>query len=186
MKGITDKPYRNSVKIINVVEFLNLLLAGGLADKLSAPLKDMKVAAYYGCLLSRGEGIIENDDAENPSGMAAAIQAAGCQAVPWNFATECCGGGFSMSMTPAVLDLCEAILADAEAAGAQAIVCGCPMCHSNLDMRQRNINAAGMGPCKMPILYVSELLGLAAGIDPKKLGLNRHFVDAMCVAERNG
>ncbi len=60
--------------------------------------------------------------------------------MPWNFATECCGGGFSMSVTDAVVDLSSQILADAEAAGAEAIVAGCPMCHSNLDMRQLTIN----------------------------------------------
>jgi heterodisulfide reductase subunit B len=117
--------------------------------------------------------------------MDAAIRASGAESVAWNFATECCGGGFSMSMTEAVVDLSHAILADAEAAGAQAVVTGCPMCHSNLDMRQQTINAAGMGPHDIPILYLSELVGLAAGVEPSRLGLNRHFVDAMRVAERS-
>jgi heterodisulfide reductase subunit B len=56
------------------------------------------------------------------------------------------------------------------------------MCHSNLDMRQQTINAAGLGRHDLPILYLSELVGLAAGLDPKRLGLDRHFVDAMRVA----
>ena len=120
-----------------------------------------------------------------PTGMDAALVAAGCEVVPWNFAVECCGGGFSMSMTDAVVDLSNAILTDAEQAGAEAIVTGCPMCHSNLDMRQRTINEAGLGPHDLPIVYLSEILGLAAGIEPERLGLNRHFVDAMRVVERS-
>ena len=59
------------------------------------------------------------------------------------------------------------------------------MCHSNLDMRQRTINEAGLGPHDLPIVYLSELIGLAAGLAPERLGLNRHFVDAMRVAERS-
>jgi heterodisulfide reductase subunit B len=51
-------------------------------------------------------------------------------------------------------------------------------------MRQRNIRAAGLGPYDMPVLYLTELLGLAAGLDPKEIGLNRHFTDAMRVAKR--
>jgi heterodisulfide reductase subunit B len=183
MQEITGLPYRGALKFLNIIEYVNRLLADGLVGKLTAPLGGMKVAAYYGCLLSRGEGIIEGDSAENPTGMEAAIRAAGCEPVAWNFATECCGGGFSMSMTEAVTSLSGAILEDALAAGAQAIVAGCPMCHSNLDMRQLAVNAAGMGPYDMPILYLSELIGLAAGLEPKSLGLNRHFIDAMRVVE---
>jgi len=184
MAQITGHDYDGSVEVININEYFNMLLSDGLGEKLPRRLRGLKVAAYYGCLLSRGEDVIDNEDAENPSGMAPAIRAAGAEVVEWNFATECCGGGFSMSMTDAVVDLCSQILQDARDCGAEAIVTGCPMCHSNLDMRQRTIKAAGKGDFAMPILYVSELLGLAAGLAPKAIGLNRHFVDAMGLADR--
>jgi len=183
MTAITERPYRGTVRILSIIEFINRLLDAGLEAKLTHPLGGLKVAPYYGCLLSRGEDIV-TDDPEQPSGMERALVAAGCEVVPWNFAVECCGGGFSMSKTEAVLDLSDRILSDAEDAGAETIVTGCPMCHSNLDMRQRTINAAGRGPHDLPIVYLSELLGLAAGIEPERLGLDRHFVDAMRVAER--
>jgi heterodisulfide reductase subunit B len=185
MREITGQEYAPTTVILNIVEFVNRLLAEGLAAKLTAPLGGWRAVAYYGCLLSRGEGIVEGDDPENPVGMEAAIRAAGCEVMPWNFATECCGGGFSMSKTEAVLGLSSAILTEAKEAGAQIIVTGCPMCHSNLDMRQRTMNASGLGPHNMPVLYLTELLGLAAGMAPKSLGLNRHFVDAMCVVPRS-
>lgn len=184
MRQVTGLEYRGPLRIINVVEFVNRLLAGGLKDKLAAPLAGLKVATYYGCLLSRGENIIEGDDAENPASMTPAVKAAGAQVVPWNFATECCGGGFSMSFTDAVVDLSEQILADARAAGADCIVTGCPMCHSNLDMRQLTINSRGRGPYDVPVLYLTELVGLAAGLGPKELGLDCHFVDAMRLLSR--
>jgi heterodisulfide reductase subunit B len=181
MKELTGHEFHGGVTLLNIVEYINRLLAAGLKEKLTTPLTGLKVAPYYGCLLARGEDIISGD-AEHPTSMEAAIRAAGAEPVEWNFAVECCGGGFSMSKTEAVVELSHAILADAEAAGAQVIVAGCPMCHSNLDMRQQTINAAGLGQHDLPILYLSELVGLAAGLDPKRLGLDRHFVDAMRVA----
>jgi heterodisulfide reductase subunit B len=184
MQETVGKPYTGKVRILSILEYINKLLAEGLAVKLTAPLAGLKVAPYYGCLLSRGEDIVEGDDAENPRGMDAAIRASGAVPVAWNFAVECCGGGFSMSLTDAVVDLSNKILEDAEAAGAKAIVTGCPMCHSNLDMRQLTISQRGLGSYRMPILYLSELVGLAAGIDPKRLGLDRHFIDAMGVTDR--
>ena len=185
MRGITEHDYHGTVRILSMIDFGSRLLDEGLAEKLTAPLDGLKVAPYYGCLLARGEEIVEGYDAEQPTGMDAALEAAGCEIVPWNFAVECCGGGFSMSLTEAVVDLSNAILTDAEEAGADAVVTSCPMCHSNLDMRQRTINEAGLGPHNLPILYLSEVLGLAAGVEPERLGLDRHFVDAMRVAERS-
>jgi len=184
-RRITGLEYRGTLEIVNVVEYANRLLTDGLDRKLSQPLRGLKVAAYYGCLLSRGEGIIENEDPEDPKGMDAVLRASGVEVVPWSHSIECCGAGFSMSLTDAVLDLSRDILAQAQAAGAQAIVTGCPMCHSNLDMRQQKINSRGLGSFDMPIMYLSELIGLAAGLTPESLGLDRHFVDAMRVAGRN-
>ena len=183
MHRITERPYQGTVRVLNANEYVDRLLDEGLADRLTHRLAGLKVAPYYGCLLSRGEDIVP-DDHEQPTAMERALTAAGCEVVPWNFATECCGGGFSMSKTEAVVDLSDAILSDAEDAEADAVVTSCPMCHSNLDMRQRTMNAAGLGPHEIPILYLSEVLGLAAGIEPERLGLDRHFVDAMRVTER--
>ena len=90
-----------------------------------------------------------------------------------------------MSLTQAVLDLSNAILADAKAAGDDIIVTGCPMCHSNLDMRQKKIQSTGMGQYDMPVLYLSEVLGLAAGLSCDEIGLNRHFIPATGVAHRS-
>jgi heterodisulfide reductase subunit B len=185
MREATGREYAHSVNVISPVEFVNRLLADGLADRLKHPLGGLKVAAYYGCLLSRGEDIVVGEDAEDPRGMEAGIRAAGCQSVPWPFATECCGGGFSMSMTGAVLDLSAAILAAAREAGAEAVVTSCPMCHSNLDMRQLSLRREQVGGDPMPAVYLSELLCLAGGAEAEAIGLDRHFVDATALAGRN-
>jgi len=184
MAQITERPYQGTVRIVNINEYMNLLLADGLAEQLTHPLTGLKVAPYYGCLLSRGEDIVENENAEDPGAMEAAVRATGAEPIEWNFAVECCGAGFSMSKTEAVLDLTSQILRDAQDCGAEIIVTGCPMCHSNLDMRQQTIRSAGLGDFRMPVLYASELLCLAAGLDAKAIGLKRHFVNAMSVADR--
>ena len=80
MREAAGLEYSNFVSIVNALEFANRLLADGLAGKLTHPLTGLKVAAYYGCLLSRGEDIVTGEDAENPSGMEAAIRAAGVEA----------------------------------------------------------------------------------------------------------
>ncbi|MFA6318904.1 MAG: CoB--CoM heterodisulfide reductase iron-sulfur subunit B family protein [Elusimicrobiota bacterium] len=175
MHELVERPYRGSVSILNINEFVAALLAGGLSEKLTRKL-GLKAVAYYGCLLSRGQDIVTNDDAEDPKGMEAAIRAAGCEVLPWNSSNECCGGGFSMSKTGSVLDLSQAVLDEARAAGADLVVTGCPMCHSNLDMRQLELLKRRRIPGAMPILYLSELLGLAAGLEPAALGLDRHFI----------
>jgi len=175
MQEFVERPYKGSVRILNINEFISSLMAAGLADKLTRKL-GLKAAAYYGCLLSRGQDIVTGDDAEDPKGMEAAIRAAGCEVLPWNSANECCGGGFSMSKTGSVLDLSQAVLDEARAAGADLVVTGCPMCHSNLDMRQLELLKRRRVPGAMPILYLSELLGLAAGLEPEALGLDRHFI----------
>jgi heterodisulfide reductase subunit B len=177
MREIVERPYQGAVRILNINEFIASLLAAGLAEKLTRRL-GLKAVAYYGCLLSRGQDIVTGDDAEDPKGMDAAIRAAGCEVLPWNASNECCGGGFSMSKTGSVLDLSQAVLDEARAAGADLVVTGCPMCHSNLDMRQLELLKRRRVPGAMPILYLSELLGLAAGLAPDALGLDRHFIES--------
>jgi heterodisulfide reductase subunit B len=95
---------------------------------------------------------------------------------------ECCGGAFSVSRTASVVRLGRAIIDDARAHGAQAIVVACPLCHSNLDLRQKAMVARGEE--SMPILFVTQLVGLALGLRPVDLGLPRHFVDTEPLIER--
>jgi heterodisulfide reductase subunit B len=104
------------------------------------------------------------------------MTAAGAEALDWNFKTECCGAAFSVTRTDLVAKMSGKILADAVARGAEALVVACPMCQSNLDMRRPEINAALGADHKIPVLFVTQALGLAMGIDATQLGLQRHMV----------
>ncbi len=103
------------------------------------------------------------------------IAACGADAVDWNMKVECCGGAFSVSRTNSVVRLGRAIIEDARRNGAEAIVVACPLCHSNLDLRQKAMMARGEEP--MPVLFITQVVGLALGLPASALGLDRHFVD---------
>lgn len=100
----------------------------------------------------------------------------GATPIDWAFKTECCGAGLSVSRTSSVGRLSGEIMKDAVDRGAEAIIVACPMCHSNLDMRRGAINDYLGQEIDVPVLYATQVLGLALGIDRKTLGLQRHFV----------
>ena len=104
------------------------------------------------------------------------MQRIGATTVDWAFKTECCGAGLSVPRTDVVARLSANILEDAVSRGAEAIIVACPMCHSNLDMRRKEIEKAAGKSYSCPILYITQAIGLALGLDRKKLGLHRHIV----------
>jgi heterodisulfide reductase subunit B len=163
------------VEVVSVAQLLSEA-ADEIRKKAKTPLNDVKVACYYGCLLVRPPEICRFDDPEIPSSLERVASATGATPVKWDMALECCGGGFSLSRTASVVRLSRAILDSARRAGAHAVVVACPMCHSNLDFRQAAISRRSRGSGTMPILFVSQLVGLSAGLSPAQLGLERHFV----------
>jgi heterodisulfide reductase subunit B len=183
LPGILGRPFANRVAVRNILDVLKQL-SPAVKEKATAPLAGLKVACYYGCLLVRPPEVVAFDDPEDPSSMEDVCRAAGAEPVKWNRRLDCCGGAFSLSRTASVVRLGTAVLADARAAGAQAVVVACPMCHSNLDFRQAAIAAHAGWTDGMPILFVTQVVGLALGLDPRDLGLDRHFVAARGVAER--
>ena len=100
----------------------------------------------------------------------------GAKPIDWAFKTECCGAGFSVSQPDIVGKLSGKIVKDAVDRGAKAIIVACPMCHSNLDMRRPAIDSYLKTKVDIPVLFVTQVIGLALGINREKLGLPRHFV----------
>ncbi|HVN59521.1 MAG TPA: CoB--CoM heterodisulfide reductase iron-sulfur subunit B family protein [Bacteroidales bacterium] len=167
--------YKGTVEIINIIQFLDKYILPNLEGKIAKPF-DHKVACYYGCLLVRPHSILQFDREEDPQTMDELMLKAGATPVDWAFKTECCGAGLSVSRTSSVGRLSGEIMKDAADRGAEAVIVACPMCHSNLDMRREAINDYLGEKLKMPVLYVSQVVGLAMGIERKKLGLQRHFI----------
>jgi len=183
MPDILGRPFENRVKVLNVVEVLRDL-APAIREKTTHPLNGLKLACYYGCLLVRPTAVTHFDDTEDPHFMEDVVEATGATSVMWQQRLDCCGGGFSLSRTGSVLRLGRSILDGARATGADALVVACPMCHSNLDLRQKGILKKDPSASPMPILFITQVVGMALGLDPKTLGMSRHFVDTASVIGR--
>jgi heterodisulfide reductase subunit B len=177
-------PYDGSVAVRHLIE---VLLEDVGIEKLRKSfvksLAGLKVAAYYGCLLVRPHDITNFDDAENPTSLDRLVEAMGGRSVDWPCKVDCCGGGLNLTRTDMVVKLSGSIIDMAAAAGADCIAVACPMCQASLDLRQKDIQKKSGRRYQMPIVYVTQLLGLCLGIAPKELGLNRLMVPASAVLQ---
>jgi heterodisulfide reductase subunit B len=172
---VLGAPLAPTARVRNVAEVLRELIPA-ITTARTKPLTGLKVACYYGCLLVRPP-IPGGDDAECPTYLEEVVSATGATPVAWHARLDCCGGGFALSRTGSVLRLGRKILGDAQAAGADALAVACPMCQSNLDLRQKAIMKRQEAPRALPILFITQLVGLALGLGEDELGLGRHFVD---------
>jgi heterodisulfide reductase subunit B len=167
--------YEGKVKILNVIQMLEKYVFPKVEEKIKTPFNH-KVACYYGCLMVRPQPILKFDREEDPQSMDILMSKIGATPIDWAFKTECCGAGLSISRTNTVARLSGNIVMDAVDRGAEAIIVACPMCHSNLDMRRPEINSYLKLKTTIPILYLTQALGMAIGIEKKELGVQRHFV----------
>jgi heterodisulfide reductase subunit B len=178
MPDILGRRFDNSVEVYNAVQLLRdaaeTIKEHSAATRTPNPLVGVKLAAYYGCLLVRPAEVAGDDDPEAPTSMDDVIAACGADPIDWNMKVECCGGAFSVSRTASAVRLGRAIIDDARAHGAEAIIVACPLCHSNLDLRQKAMMERGEEP--LPVLFITQLVGLALGLPAASLGLSRHFV----------
>jgi Heterodisulfide reductase, subunit B len=186
-KDIADtlgEEYDGSVKVYHFVEvLLKDIGAKKLHDAFTHTLDGLKVASYYGCLLVRPHDITQFDDPENPVLIDNLVTIMGGNSVDWPHKVACCGGGFALSRTDIVIELSDSILNMAKASGAQCVAVACPMCQINLDMRQRDINETKNRDYRLPVVYITQLLGLCLGVSPKKLGMNKCVVSPKPIIE---
>jgi len=173
---INDLQYSGSVSVLNIVQMLDKFITPTLETRVVKPFVH-KVACYYGCLLVRPHEILKFDREEDPQSMDALMLKTGADPIDWAFKTECCGAGLSVSRTRSVGRLSGKIIGDAKDRGAEAVIVACPMCHSNLDMRRDAINSYLGEKIDIPVLYITQAIGLSIGLDRKSLGLQRHFVE---------
>lgn len=170
-----DMTFNNDVKILNVVQFIDKYIKDKIIEKISHKFEH-QVACYYGCLLVRPHKIIGFDRVEDPTSLDELMQLIGATTIDWGFKTECCGASLSIARTDLVAKLSGNIVKDAADRGAEAIIVACPMCQSNLDMRRPQIDKYVGKEISTPVIYITQAIGLAVGIAPEKLGLQRHFV----------
>lgn len=172
---------------IRVKHFLEVIVSDYGLEKLKKkiknekPLKDLKAAPYYGCLALRPSEV-SIDLYDNPKLLEKLLSFLGADVVKFNESkSACCGSSVMFADETVSLKLSSEILKNAKKKNASFIATMCPLCHLNLDLKQRRIEKLAGERFNMPIIYFTQILGLAIGIEPKKLGLNKNIVSTKSV-----
>jgi heterodisulfide reductase subunit B len=165
--------YQATVKPYHPLEAFLELGLDRIRQRVRKKLSGLRIACYYGCLLTRPADVAQFDSVENPQSLDSIVRILGAEPVEWSFKTECCGSAMTLTHSEMVLKLSNEILKDARDAGAQAIAVACPLCHTNLDSRQGQIEEKYQTTYNIPIFYITQLMGLAFGAYPREMGIHR-------------
>ncbi len=170
---------------VEVQHLLDTLVDRAGLDKIEArvkkPLTELKVACYYGCLITRPTKITQAEHPEYPMKMDNLMGALGAEPVDWSYKTDCCGSTLGLTQTPLALEMTQKILQNARDCGADVITAACPLCHVNLDARQSQIGL----DFQIPVLYITQLMALAFGLSEKQAALSKNMVDPRPVLAPN-
>lgn len=186
VQKVIDRPAPVEPEVSSLLQLISEEIgSSGVEEKVVKSLRGLKVASYYGCLLVRPKKISGFDDPEKPVTMDNLMWSLGAEPITWGYKTECCGGGYAASQTSIVYDLAGQVLQAALDGGAEAIVVACPMCQANLDTRQEAICRAKGVARRLPIVYFTQLMGLAFGYSPEDLGMKRLLNSPYPLLKRN-
>ncbi len=183
-----DKKVQCTISIRSILEYLGPRAESGeLSEKATKKLEGIKPVCYYGCMLTRFPcDVPVPDDRENPQGMEKVLKALAAEPLDWSYKTDCCGASAAMNDQEAAFNLMGRIMEDAVARGANCFVTTCPMCQMNLDAYQDQFCEV-RGICeRLPVYFITEMVGLAMGMTPKELQVDRHFVDGVTLLKELG
>jgi len=167
-----------SLRVRHLLEiFVNDVGFDAVASKVTHPLYGLKVAPYYGCMIVR-PGYDAFDDVEHPTSLDKLMRAIGADVVDFSLKTHCCGGHMTQISEPTAFEMIRRLLKNAADYEADAIVTLCPMCQLNLDAYQGDVNKYFGTDYHIPILYFTQLIGLAYGFTPREMGIGKEFVSA--------
>lgn len=149
-----------------------------IAARVRKSLKGLRLAAYYGCLMSRPAEIMNFGDPENPTLMESMLAACGAEMVDFPLKTACCGASFGIPERVMTARNTGRILDLATQLGVDAVIVACPLCQMNLDLRQPQASKEMGTSFNLPVLYFTQMMGIAFGLDHKDLGLGKLRVSA--------
>ena len=149
-----------------------------IAARVRKSLKGLRLAAYYGCLMSRPAEIMNFGDPENPTLMESMLAACGAEMVDFPLKTACCGASFGIPERVMTARNSGRILDLATQLGVDAVIVACPLCQMNLDLRQPQASKEMGTSFNLPVLYFTQMMGIAFGLDHKDLGLGKLRVSA--------
>ncbi|MDO8262307.1 MAG: CoB--CoM heterodisulfide reductase iron-sulfur subunit B family protein [Gallionella sp.] len=171
--------YEGDVEVLHLLEYLRDRVGfDKLAEKVTKPLKGLRVACYYGCLLVRPKEVAF-DDVENPMIMENLIAALGATPVPFSQKTECCGAFHTVGKPEIIAERTDKIMASAQEEQADLVVVSCPLCAFNLDFRQDDAKRLNPDFQNTPVLYFTQLMAIAFGCDDAALRFDLHHIDPL-------
>ncbi len=169
--------YKGTVAVRHLFEVIyNDIGPEAIKSKVKKPLTGMKVAPYYGCQLVRPESSFDNQ--ENPQSMERLIASLGAEPVSFPLKARCCGGALVISEPDLTTGLIHKLLESAAESGAECIATVCPLCFTILDAYQAMANKKFKTNYHLPVFFFTQLIGLALGLEPKALALEKGAISA--------
>jgi heterodisulfide reductase subunit B len=187
VEGIVGRDPRFQGRIVTLLDLI--MEEVGLEEvgrRITTRLEGLRPVSYYGCLMSRPRGMMDNDNPDNPTFMDELLKTMGADVKPWAYKADCCGGSLSLTRTDVVVRLVNRLFDAAEEAGADCIVTACPMCLANLEMRQKEGRLRFAPQHDLPVFFFTELLGLALGLPGSEDWFSRHLIDPRPLLARSG
>ncbi|MFH1524029.1 MAG: CoB--CoM heterodisulfide reductase iron-sulfur subunit B family protein [Chloroflexota bacterium] len=167
--------FNGNVKVKHLIEvFVQDVGMEELKSKATHPLNDVRVAPYYGCQILRPQK--DKEDVEQPQFFENLLSSIGATPVNFPLKMRCCGGSLILSSRTAALSMVRNLLQSAVDAQATVIATACPMCQVNLECYQQQVNQEFGTNFSMPVMYFTQLVGLAMGISKKRLGIGKEFI----------
>ena len=157
-----------------------------IESKVTKPLKGLRIAPYYGCLFSRPPIHAPVDSPEYPTSLDEIMRALGAEVVDYPMKAHCCGGHMTQISEASAFAMIRRLIKGAADYKADMIVTVCPMCQLNLDGFQGAMNRYYKTDYHVPVLYFTQMMGLAFGADAKSLGIGAEIVDARSALARIG
>lgn len=165
--------YNPAVRIWHMIDFLHDLIGlKSLKGSVVKPLKGLRLAGHVGCQIIRYSDLGRVDDAENPGKLDGLIEAVGAEGVDYNEKLDCCGAHLLLSHADSALSLSGSKLKAVQALGVDGMVVSCPDCGLMYDTKQKDAGTTVGAKLNLPVVYYTQLLGLALGIAPDRLGLH--------------
>ena len=169
--------YQGTARILNILDlFANIVGPDRIQARVERSMSELRVVCYYGCLNTRVPGLDPYDDRECPTSMDRIVEALGATPVDWCSRTDCCGASLFITAENVSARLVAGILSDAVAREADCIVVACPMCQTNLDAKQPEFCDRYGIPRTTPVLFLTQLMGLAFGAPEASLALTKNIV----------
>ncbi|MFO7915069.1 MAG: CoB--CoM heterodisulfide reductase iron-sulfur subunit B family protein [Candidatus Krumholzibacteriales bacterium] len=164
--------YSGNIRVRHILDVIvNDVGMEKISSLVTRNLEELRVAPYYGCQIVRPE--MGFDDPDEPESMDILIETLGAETVDYSMKTKCCGASLMGTEEKMALGLCRDLLMDAEKKGAHCIITLCPLCQMNLDIYQPKVNTLFKTDFKIPVIYFTQLIGLAMGKSAEELGMKR-------------